>query len=105
MAREAGTSPVDAEKARAYRIKTQGLLDNAEKAMEELAQLLDRVKKERKRLDNCVIGHILRSPALGLGVGLHRFTEDWGIFVVDRSEFGDKIDSVRRIHAQMLSSR
>ncbi|KAG8906563.1 hypothetical protein FRB99_006677 [Tulasnella sp. 403] len=89
VAREAGTNPVDVEKARANRIETQGFVDNAEKAMEALAKLLDCVKKEWSQLDKRVIGHILRSPAISLGVGPHRFTEDWGIFVVDRSKLGD----------------
>ncbi len=51
--------------------------------MEELEKLHDRVKKDWSQLDKRVIGHILRSPAISLGVGQQRFTEDWGIFVVD----------------------
>jgi len=57
--------------------------------MEELEKLHDRVKKDWSQLDKRVIGHILRSPAISLGVGQQRFTEDWGILVVDRSKLGD----------------
>jgi hypothetical protein len=78
-AREAGTNAADVEKARADRIKTQGLLDDANKAMEQLGKLHDRVKKDWSQLDKRVIGHILRSPAISLGVSPQRFTEDWGI--------------------------
>ncbi|KAM6499303.1 hypothetical protein JOM56_004811 [Amanita muscaria] len=68
---------------------TQGLLDKAEKAIEALGVLLDQVNKDWNRLDNRVFGHILRSPAITLGVGEHRFTEDWGIFQVNRAKLGD----------------
>ena len=87
--REKGTNTVDVEKAKAGRIETQGLLDKAENAMEALGALLDQVKKDWKKLDNRVLGHVLRSPAISLGVGEHRFTEDWGIFQIDRAKLGD----------------
>ncbi|KAJ7691634.1 hypothetical protein B0H17DRAFT_1179591 [Mycena rosella] len=87
--REKGTNAVHVEKARAARIETEGLLDKAEKAMEALGALLDQVNKDWKKLDNRVLGHILRSPAISLGVGEQRFTEDWGIFQVNRAKLGD----------------
>ena len=49
----------------------------------------DQVNKDWSKLDNRVLGHILRSPATNLGVGEHRFTEDWGIFLVNRDKLGD----------------
>ena len=67
------------------RIETRGLLEKAEKAMEALGGLLHQVNKNWKKLDNRVLGHILRSPAITLGVSEHRFTEDWGIFLVNQS--------------------
>jgi len=87
--REKGTNAADVEKAKAARIQTQGLLDMTENKMEALAVLLDRVKKDWSKLDNRVLGHILRSPAIALGVGEHRFTEDWGIFLVNRDKLGE----------------
>ncbi len=87
--RENGTNPVDVEKAKAYRIETQRLLDKAEKAMEALAVLLNQVNKDWKTLNDRVLGHILCSPAIALGVSEHRFTEDWGIFQVNRTKLGD----------------
>jgi hypothetical protein len=87
--REKGTDAVDVEKAKAARIETQVLLDKAVKAMEALRVFLNQVKKDWNKLDNRVLGHILRSPAITLGVGKHRFTEDWGIFQVNRAKLGD----------------
>jgi len=91
VAREAGTNPVDIEKARADQVETQGLSDKAEKAMEALAKLLDRVKKECTQLDSASLG--TSSPAISLGVSPHRFTGDWGIFVVDRFKLSDSFQS------------
>ena len=87
--REKGTNTVDVEKAKVGRIETQGLLDKAENTMEAPGALLDRVNKDRKKLDDCVLGHVLCSPAINLGVGEHHLTEDWGIFQVDRAKLGD----------------
>lgn len=64
-------------------------MDEANKALEEFGKLLVWVKEDWHRLDTRVLGHILRSPAISLGVGPQRFTEDWGIFVIDRAKLGD----------------
>lgn len=67
--REKGNDAVDVAKAEASRIKTEGLLDEAEKAMVELGGLLDQVNKDWKKIDNRVIGHILRShPSVSASV-------------------------------------
>jgi len=87
--REKGTNAVDVAKAKAARMETQGLLDKAEKAMEALGTLLDQVNKDWKKLDNRVLGHILRSPAISLGVGEQRFTEDWAVFQINRARLGN----------------
>jgi len=87
--REKGNDAADVAKAEASRIKTEGLLDKAEKAMEELGELLDQVNREWNKIDNRVIGHILRSPPIGLGVSEQHFTEDWRVFVVDRTKLSD----------------
>ena len=86
---EKGTNAVDVDKAKADRIETQGLLEKAEEAMEALGMLLNQVNTDWKKLDNRVLGHILRSPAITLGTGEHRFTEDWEIFQVNRAKLGD----------------
>ncbi|KAF9505747.1 hypothetical protein BS47DRAFT_1432932 [Hydnum rufescens UP504] len=95
--REKGTDIFDVEKARAARIKTQGFLDEAENAVQALRALLDQIKKDWKTLNNRVLGRVLYSPAISLGVSEHRFTEDWGIFEVDRAKLsegfqGNKLD-------------
>jgi hypothetical protein len=86
--REKGTNAVDVGKAKAARIKTQRLLEKAEKAMEALVVLLNQINKGWKKLDDRVLGHILRSPAITLGVGEHGFTEDWGIFHINHAKLG-----------------
>ena len=85
----ADSNVVDTEIAKAARIKTQRLLREAEEAVEALGVFLNQVNKNWRNLDNRTFGHILRSPAIALGVGEHRFTEDWGIFQVDRVKLGD----------------
>ena len=87
--REKGTNALDIEKAKVARVETQGLLDKAEKAMEALKVFLDQVNKDWSELDSRIIGHILHSPAINLGVSENQFTEDWGIFQVNRTKLGD----------------
>ena len=86
--REKGTEAADVETARASRIETQALLDKAETAIEALTTLHNQVKVWKK-LDSRVLGHILRSPAICLGVGEKRFTEDWALFEVDQAKLGE----------------
>jgi len=86
---EKGTYAGDIEKARKDRDKTQALLDDVEEAMGVLGKFLGQVQKDWSKLDNRVLGTVLCSPAVNLGVGEHRFTEDWGIFQVDRTKLGD----------------
>src|SRR5258708_33515916 len=96
-AREEGTNAVDVAKAKTARMKTQGLLDKAEKAMEALGTLLDQVNKDWKKLDNRVLGHILRSPAISLGVGEQRFTEDWAVFQINRARLGNRFQDTKMV--------
>jgi hypothetical protein len=88
-AREKGTDTVDIEKARTARTETQGLLDKVEKVIVALKALQDQIKTNWSKLDDRVLGHIISSPAINLGVSEHRFTEDWGIFEVNRAKLGD----------------
>jgi hypothetical protein len=87
--REKGTDTADVEKARAHRIETWGLLEKAEKAMDALKEFLDQVNRDWKKLDNRILGSVIRSPAISLGIGEQRFTEDWGVFQVDQAKLGD----------------
>ncbi|KAF9649940.1 hypothetical protein BDM02DRAFT_3128052 [Thelephora ganbajun] len=87
--RQKGTNTINAEEVEAARIETQRLLSKAENMVEALGVLLDQVNKDWKKPNNRVLGHVLRSPAISLGVGEHRFTEDWGIFWIDRAKLGD----------------
>lgn len=87
--KEKGANAVNTEKAKVSRAETQRRLGKAEKATEALAAFLDQAKKDWRRLDKRVLGHIIRSPAIQLGVGEERFTEDWGIFQIDRAKLGD----------------
>lgn len=90
--REQGT---DAAKARADRVVTQGLVDKAKVAIDALGELLNQVNQDWSQPNNRVLGHVLRSPAITLGVGPHRFTEDYGIFQVNRDKLGEGFQGTR----------
>ena len=65
------------------------MLEEVEGAIGALVVLLNRVSKDWKKLDNRVLGNILRSPPITLGVGEHRFTEDWGVFQINQDKLGE----------------
>ncbi|KAJ3917178.1 hypothetical protein F5877DRAFT_80177 [Lentinula edodes] len=48
----------------------------------------EKVKNNWRTLDSRVLGQIVYSPALCFGVGEHRFTEDWGLFSIERTKLG-----------------
>ncbi|KAF8879528.1 hypothetical protein CPB84DRAFT_292048 [Gymnopilus junonius] len=87
--REKGTDQADIQKAAAFRIETQALLDKAKTAIEALTALLKQVDTDWKKLNDRVLGHVLRSPGITLGAGDEHFTEDWAIFQIDRAKLGD----------------
>jgi hypothetical protein len=87
--REQGTDAADVESAREDRLVTQRLVDNAEAAMAALGELLKQVNRHWRQPKNRVLGHVLSSPAISLGVGPRRFTEDYGIFRVNRDKLGE----------------
>ncbi|KAH8914289.1 hypothetical protein BT69DRAFT_1105728 [Atractiella rhizophila] len=89
LEKEKGVNPAEVRKAADSRCETQVLLDRAEKAVKALRALLERVEADWKTINNRVLGPILRSPAISLGVGEYRFTEDWGVFRIDRVKLGD----------------
>ncbi|KAG8884848.1 hypothetical protein FRB97_003054, partial [Tulasnella sp. 331] len=99
-----GINAADVERAKAARMETQGLLDKAEKAMEALGILLDQVNKDWKKLSKRILGHILRSPPIRLGVGEQRFTEDWGIFRIDWAKLGNGFQGNKTDLGTKLSS-
>lgn len=68
---------------------TQGLVDKAEAAVDALGELLKQVNHTRNKRGSPVLGHVLRSPAITLGVGPQHFTEDYGIFLVKRHTLGE----------------
>ena len=82
-----GNDPGDVAKAERARIKTQALLDNSATVLAALADLLNRVE-EWENINDCDLGHIILAPAIGLGVGKERFTEDWGVFHLSREKLG-----------------
>jgi hypothetical protein len=86
--REEGTDVADAKKAKSSRTKTERLVAEAEEAMEALQAFLEDVNRDWKSIDNHVLGPILHCPPINLGVGNERFTEDWGVFQVDRAKLG-----------------
>ncbi|KAI9684814.1 MAG: hypothetical protein M1829_000189 [Trizodia sp. TS-e1964] len=73
--------------AEAYRAETQRILGKAETAVKELQGFLSRLDAWRKHNDR-VLGPVLVSPAISLGVSGERFTEDWAIFQINRDKLG-----------------
>ena len=49
----------------------------------------DQVSKNWKKLDDCVLGSILCSPAINLGVSEQCFMEDWAIFEINWAKLGN----------------
>jgi hypothetical protein len=86
--REAGDNAADARKATISRTKTERLVAEAEEAMEVLQMFLEDVNRDWKSINNRVLGPVLHCPPINLGVGDERFTEDWGVFQVDRAKLG-----------------
>ncbi|KAF8304997.1 hypothetical protein DL93DRAFT_2127334 [Clavulina sp. PMI_390] len=79
----------EAEKAQENRRLKQACLNKEEEAVRSLGAFLAVVNAEWKEPEDRVLGPIRHSPAIRRGVGERRFTEDWGIFEVDRAKLGD----------------
>lgn len=86
--REKGSDSDDAAKAERERAMTQALLDDVETALVALKDLLDQVEKNWKNVGDRVLGQIICAPAIRLGVGEERFTEDWAVFRLHRDKLG-----------------
>jgi hypothetical protein len=85
--REAGKDADDDREAEIELKKTKQWLDDANEAIEELGQFHARVEREWGQAKHRVIGHVLRSPAIGFDVGPEGFTEDYAVFELERSKF------------------
>jgi hypothetical protein len=92
LVEERGTNSVNSEEVKEAWVETQWLLDQAKNTMEALAALLNWINNDWKRLETCILGHVLHSPAISLGIGEHCFTEDWGIFQVDWAKLGGSFE-------------
>ena len=57
--------------------------------MDALGELLSQVNQDWSQPYNRVLSHVLRSPAITLGVRPRRFTEDYGIFQVNCDKLGE----------------
>ncbi|KAF9010842.1 hypothetical protein BDQ17DRAFT_1387976 [Cyathus striatus] len=86
--REKGTNDDDVRSAKEAQVKTQVLLDDVEEAMEVLGKLLVQVENEWSKLDNCVLGPILRCPAIGLGVDRNKLGDG---FQGNKIDLGTKL--------------
>jgi hypothetical protein len=86
QAREAGEDQDDIEEATGELKKTQRLLDEANEAMEALEKFHNEVKKDWSEPSQRVLGHIVYSPRITLGVGTEGFTEDYAVVELDSSK-------------------
>ncbi|KAG8824813.1 hypothetical protein FRC17_009021, partial [Serendipita sp. 399] len=71
------------------RAKAERFVKELEEAIKELAALLNQVEKYWKPVHKRIIGHVLHSPPIALGVGQPRFTEDWGLVELDEAKLGN----------------
>ncbi|KAI6040602.1 hypothetical protein EDC04DRAFT_2893983 [Pisolithus marmoratus] len=69
--REKGADTINIERAR-VQIEAQGLMGKAVEMRKALQSLLDQVEKHWNKPNNCVIGHVLCSPALSVLVSLSK---------------------------------
>jgi hypothetical protein len=86
--REEDNDPIDAEEAGKDRAEVQALLDTAKRAIKALEKLRNDVEKHWSKLNNRVLGTVLHSPPICLGVGDRHFTQDWGVVLIDRAKLG-----------------
>ena len=85
--RVAGEDADDME-AKSVLKETQVLLDDANEAIKELGKFHEQVKKDWGQVSQRIIGHVLHSPPISVGVGPEGFTEDYAIFELEGSKFG-----------------
>ena len=64
-------------------------VEGAKRKIESLEELRTDVSENWKSRENRILGYVLRSPPIGLGVGEEEFTEDWAVIEIDSS----KVDS------------
>ncbi|TRM55768.1 hypothetical protein BD626DRAFT_278670, partial [Schizophyllum amplum] len=60
----------------------------AEKEIVALETLLADINRDWTSTDQRVLGPILHSPPIRLGVGNEQLTEDWAVFEIDRTKLG-----------------
>lgn len=71
------------------RLEYEECIQTAESEIGALGVLLGQLENEWKTYNSRILGHVIRSPPLSLGVGDQKFTEDWAIFRADRAKLGD----------------
>ena len=64
-------------------------VEGAKRKVESIEELRTDVSENWKSRENRILGYVLRSPPIGLGVGEEEFTEDWAVIEIDSS----KVDS------------
>jgi len=68
------------------RRKAQALLDEAREAMDELNVFYKDVSTHWATQESRVLGHVIFSPPIGVGVGPQTYTEDFAIIEIDKSK-------------------
>ena len=80
---------MDEEDTEAERNHVLPQLEEARKAIGALEKFHADVSKDWKTQENRILGYVVLSPPIGLGVGEEGFTEDWAVIEIDDS----KVDS------------
>jgi hypothetical protein len=68
------------------RQKAEVELDEAKKAMEQLNSFYQDISTRWATSESRVLGHVILSPPIGVGIGSEGYTEDWAVIEVDASK-------------------
>ncbi|KAI9651430.1 MAG: hypothetical protein M1829_003010 [Trizodia sp. TS-e1964] len=110
---EDGSNAAAAKAAGANRAKTQRILDEAKIALVALKEFFNSLDSWKKP-NNRVLGHVIFSPSVKLGVDEknypEKFTEDWALFTIDQAKLsanfqGNNIDLGTKITPAQFAAK
>jgi hypothetical protein len=77
---------MDEEDAEVERNQALPELEDARKAIKALEKFHVDISRDWKKVENRILGHVVLSPPIGLGIGEEGFTEDWAVIEIDDSK-------------------
>ncbi|EJD02803.1 uncharacterized protein FOMMEDRAFT_156149 [Fomitiporia mediterranea MF3/22] len=76
----------DSPAAKEKRTKYQAEIDKMKKAKEALNAFYQDVSTQWNTPESRILGHVILSPPIGVGVGSECYTEDWAVIEIDPSK-------------------